>query len=454
MLPQANRDRPFASGPLRVSPRNPRYFEDAEGRIVYLTGSHTWNTLIDSGPEFPLPAFDFAAHLRFLQERNHNFIRLWTMDHFALPDGEHGGQLCYAAPLPWARTGPGEALDGRPKFDLTQYDPAYFQRLRERIIMAGTQGIYVSIMLFEGCEMHNVPASPWRWEGHPFHAGNNVNGLDGDPKRRGVGYSVHSLDVPEITAVQEAYVRHVVDCTNDLDNVLYEIINESAGYSLLWQSHLIAHLHSYEQTKPKQHPVGMTAVWGEPIDDTPTNRYLFESEAEWISPCALPDGYFADPPAADGSKVILVDSDHLEGRTFEGMMPWVWRSFCRGLNPIYMDVDDNDGTKEPFRELPRKALGFARHYAERMDLAKAVPSNALASTQYCLSDGATQFLVFLPEGGTATVDLSRAAGMLNVEWLEAETCRLLPAGQLPGGTPAKLTAPFQGPAVLYLWRGR
>ena len=239
MLPQANRERPFASGPLRVSPRNPRYFEDAEGRIVYLTGSHTWNTLVDSGPEFPLPAFDFRAHLRFLQPRNHNFIRLWTMDHFALPDGEprRTALLRRAAPLGPNRPGrgPRRPAQVRPH----QYDPAYFQRLRERIIMAGEQGIYVSIMLFEGCEMHNIPASPWRWEGHPFHAGNNVNGLDGDPKRRGVGYSVHSLDVPEITAVQEAYVRQVVDCTNDLDNVLYEIINESAGYSLHWQSHLI-----------------------------------------------------------------------------------------------------------------------------------------------------------------------------------------------------------------------
>ena len=199
----------------------------------------------------------------------------------------------------------------------------------------------------------------------------------------------------------------------------------------------------------------MTAVWGEPIDDTPTNRYLFQSEAEWISPCALPDGYFADPPAADGSKVVLVDSDHLEGRTFEGMVGWVWRSFCRGLNPIYMDVDDNDGTKEPFRELPRKTLGFARHYAERLDLA----DGQSPATPWPAPDTASP--TAQPSSWSSSRKAARspsispaAAGLLNVEWLEAGTCRLLPAGQVAGGAPTKLTAPFPGPAVLYLWRGR
>ena len=39
-----------ASGPLRVHPRNPRYFTDDGGRAIYLTGSHTWSNLQDQGP--------------------------------------------------------------------------------------------------------------------------------------------------------------------------------------------------------------------------------------------------------------------------------------------------------------------------------------------------------------------------------------------------------------------
>ena len=66
------------------------------------------------------------------------------------------------------------------------------------------------------------------------------------------------LAVPAVTALQEAYVRHVVDTVNDLDNVLYEISNEAADYSTAWQYHMIRLIHDYERAKPKQHPVGMT----------------------------------------------------------------------------------------------------------------------------------------------------------------------------------------------------
>jgi hypothetical protein len=38
-----------AMGPLRVHPDNPRYFTDGSGRAIYLTGSHTWANLQDTG---------------------------------------------------------------------------------------------------------------------------------------------------------------------------------------------------------------------------------------------------------------------------------------------------------------------------------------------------------------------------------------------------------------------
>ena len=69
-----------ATGPLRVSAKNPRYFCDASGREVLLVGSHTWNSLVDMGRSDPPEAFDFDAYLDFLDRYGHNFIRLWTWD--------------------------------------------------------------------------------------------------------------------------------------------------------------------------------------------------------------------------------------------------------------------------------------------------------------------------------------------------------------------------------------
>jgi hypothetical protein len=66
-----------AAGPLRKSACNPRYFEDGHGDVVYLTGSHTWNSRQDLGKTDPPRAFDFSRCLDWLERQHHNFFRLW-----------------------------------------------------------------------------------------------------------------------------------------------------------------------------------------------------------------------------------------------------------------------------------------------------------------------------------------------------------------------------------------
>ena len=82
-------------------------------------------------------------------------------------------------------------------------------------------------MLFEGWELQFTDA----WKYHPFHGPNNVNGIDADPDGRGLLYN-QLRDDPmgkKVLALQEAYLRKVVDTVNDLDNVLYEVCNEAGA---------------------------------------------------------------------------------------------------------------------------------------------------------------------------------------------------------------------------------
>ncbi len=65
-----------ATGPLHVHPQNPRYFADASGRAIFLTGAHTWANLQDTGVA-PIPTFDWQAYLAMMLSHNHNFMRLW-----------------------------------------------------------------------------------------------------------------------------------------------------------------------------------------------------------------------------------------------------------------------------------------------------------------------------------------------------------------------------------------
>jgi hypothetical protein len=428
-----------ASGPLRVSRTNSRYFEDGDGRVVYLTGSHTWANMKDMGTADPPTPFDFEAYLDQLEAWNHNFIRLWTWELARYTYAE--GAILYAAPFPWERTGPALALDGKPRFDLTRFNDAYFRRLRDRVAAAGNRGLYVSVMLFEG---HGVQQSlpPWCWDGHPFHAANNVNGVDGDPDGDGRGTETHTLAVPAVTAVQEAYVRKVVDVVNDLDNVLYEIVNEAGPYSTEWQYHMIRLVKAYEATQPKQHPVGMTFQYA-----GGSNRALFDSPADWVSP--NPEGGYRDaPPPADGSKAIVSDTDHLWG--IGGNAAWVWKTFLSGMHPIYMDPFDTQG----FRSLPsvRASMGHTLAYARRVGLAHMVPRPDLSSSAYCLAAPGREYLVFVPAGSAVDMRLGDASGAFRVEWCGVDDGATLSSGHVEGGGVASFRGPFAGDAVLYLFR--
>jgi hypothetical protein len=438
-----------AAGPLRVHPQNPRYFTDGSGRAVYLTGAHTWSNLIDIGPQTPPAPFDFDAYLAFLARHHHNFIRLWTWEPANWNASWDRQTVRHAVSmLPYARTGPGNALDGKPKFDLTKYDANYFQRLRSRVQAAQERGIYVSIMLFEGWGMQ---FSPGAWQAHPYHAANNVNGVDGDKDGDGKGLEVHTLANPAVIALQEAYVRKVVDTVNDLDNALYEISNENHPPSTKWQYHIIRFIKDYERGRPKQHPVGMTFQY-----QGGSNQTLLDGPADWISPNpdASPYDYRSNPPPADGKKVVLSDTDHLWG--IGGDRAWVWKSFLRGLNPLFMDPYNGValGPRDDARWDPiRRSLGYTLRYAERMDLAAMTPRADLVSTKYCLAHPAkrgAEYLVYLPEGGGVTVDLRGSEGPLAVEWFDPKTGNTTRGEEVAGGGSRLCTAPFAGDAVLYL----
>lgn len=453
-----------ASGPLRVLKTNPRYFTDDSGRAIYLTGSHTWNNLMEiARPHgLPNPAVDFGAYLDFLKSHHHNFFRLWTWESPAEMDASGTVNYRYS-PMPYQRLGPGTALDGDAKFDLRLFNAAYFDRLRERVIAARDAGMYVSIMLFEGFSLNNKGHDD-PWPGHPFNARNNINGIDGDPSHTGGGLSTHALSIPAITALQEAYLRKVIDEVNDLDNVLYEITNEDEGstQNTAWQVHMIQFIKTYEAGKPFQHPVGMTAQYPKG-----SNAALFASGADWISPNDT-EGYQADPPAADGRKVIINDTDHsfyylaLQKVGLAAQRAWVWKNLTRGNQVLFMDPyldpfpwDMNDrnhpsgGTPDAYWDTLRSAMGDARVYADRMKLADMTPQTALSSTHYCLASPGHEYLVYQPGTGAFTVTLQ--AGAYHYEWFDPVNHTMISTESFMASTGERsFTPPTNGEAVLYL----
>jgi len=435
---------------LARHPANPRYFTDGSGKAVYLTGSHTWDNFHDLAPG----GFDYEGYLAFLGRYNHNFIRMWS-----------GSELVNAKPPIYERTDPGLALDGGPRADLTRFNQAYFDRLRLRVIAARDRGIYVSVMLFRGDNVLNEGRNK-NWPKHHFNAANNINGINGDPDGDNVGLEAHTLQIPAVVALQEAYVRKVIDTLNDLDNVLYEISNEEVGAprnprNIAWQYYWINYIKDYEKSqKAKQHPTMMTTQW--PAEGA--NGVLFASPADAVSP--LRGLYDESPRPADGSKIIIADVDHIWPKAPQ--REWIWKSFLRGLHPILMDWY---GWGEPGwisleeQEAMRRNMGYTLTYASKMNLAAMRPRGDLASSGYCLADPGNAYLAYLPSKrswigsisllnavltNAVSVDLSAASGPFDVEWFNPATGAIIPGRPTTGGTKKSFTPPFSGDAVLYL----
>jgi hypothetical protein len=85
-----------------------------------------------------------------------------------------------------------------------------------------------------------------------------------------------------------------------------------------------------------------------------------------------------------------------------------------------------------------------------MDLINMVPRNDLSSSRYCLADPGREYLIYLPDGGEAVVDLSAASGTFAVEWFNPETGEAISSEAIDGGKIRKLVTPFDGDAVLYI----
>jgi hypothetical protein len=182
-----------------------------------------------------------------------------------------------------------------------------------------------------------------------------------------------------------------------------------------------------------------------------------------MAPGSPPSRWLADPPPADGRKVIITDNDHYSPMSADAL--WAWKSFLRGHHPILMDMgliggvapsDPSAGGPMSYEafEPARWAMGDTRRFAERMDLVETEPRGDLASTGYALAAPGREYLVLHPDGGSFTVTLE--PGTYSAEWFDVESRETTsseptvvgPSGSVSFDPPS----PTAGASVLYLKR--
>ncbi len=72
--------------------------------------------------------------------------------------------------------------------------------MRDRVEAPRERGIYISVMLFNGWEVQFS-----NFDGYPFNAENNINGIDGEPDKDGCDTELQTWPLP----AGVAYRAHV-----------------------------------------------------------------------------------------------------------------------------------------------------------------------------------------------------------------------------------------------------
>jgi len=199
--------------PISLHPQNPHYLFWRDKPTILITSGEHYGAVLNR-------AFDYRRYLDTLQSYGFNLTRTFSgaycekVGNFNIEKNTlapaAGDLLC-----PWARSDQGGYPGGGNKFDLTRWDADYLRRLTDFVREAGRRGIVVEMVLF--CPFYEDSM----WDLSPMNARNNVNGVGTMPRTE-----VCTLKHPDLLAVQDAMVRHVVGALKDFDNLYYEICNE------------------------------------------------------------------------------------------------------------------------------------------------------------------------------------------------------------------------------------
>ncbi len=244
---------------LSLHPGNPHYLQ-FRGKPTILIGSgEHYGAVLNLD-------FDYVRYLDTLAAQGLNQTRTFS-GVYCEPPGAFKIERNTLAPLPgrhiapWARSEQSGRANGGNKFNLQQWDAAYFARLKDYMTQASRRGVVVEMVLF--CPFYKDDM----WLLSPMNAINNINGL-GQVKRE----EVYTMDRHGgLLSIHEALVRKIISELNEFDNLYYEICNEPyfGGVTMEWQQRMIDTIVAAEKELPRQHLISLNIANGSKLVDHP-----------------------------------------------------------------------------------------------------------------------------------------------------------------------------------------
>lgn len=375
--------------PIRLHPENPHYFEFRGKPTVLITSAEHYGAVLNG-------AFDYVKYLDALAKDGLNMTRVFTGVYREVP-GDFGIRFNTLAPQdrdfvsPYAKTSSG-------KYDLAQWNPAYFARLKDFLAQAAKRGIVVEVTLF--CTYYNDRM----WVLSPLHEKNNVNGVGAGVKNT----EVLTLRHASLTEAQTAFARKVVTELKEFDNLYYEIANEPyiAGVTLEWQAHIAKTIAETEAGFASKHLIAQNIANHQQLITKPDARV------------GLFNFHYARPPVTVGMNYHLNKAIGLDETGFDGTLDFVYRiqawDFLLAGGAHYNNLDYSFGVGHEDGLLPvggdqpgggsaelRKQLKILHEFMGRLQFVKMKPDDTAVTSGHpvrVLAEPGRQYAVYLHHG--------------------------------------------------------
>jgi hypothetical protein len=443
------------SGALAILPSNPAYFQAADGTPVILVGDYEGSPTAATGVTTD-PNYDYRLFFDTLKAHGFNLARLWIFygleaewDSETYPDAYHRYNI-----MPYLRTGPGIANDGRLKYDLTKFNPLYFERLAAACAAARERGINLELILIDAW----IFRVPLIWRYHVFNAANNINGVDGDPHHTGQSSDPESgscsLNNTKVLETEKALVAHIIDYVNQFDNIFFEMANEN-WYNLDWELTMSRFVHTYEANKPKQHLV-MPLDLPDHDYDAPSydNNPRVDRSKTWKT-WDLPQLHARLMLARNLKQPLIYDTDGPETRDDPVVRRAFWTAFVSGANLDYLDYSmqpEDGGDERGLRRMElRRMLAILAAFTRQVSPWDMHPQDGLVrSAEAYVLDGPGRAVVYIPRGGEVELNMAAMPGNFHVRWFNPRNGISTESSTVAGGKMNSFTTPDARDWVLWL----
>ena len=430
------------AGRLEVCPQHPYYFRDGERHVVLVGVSDRALFSVWQNEK----GFSWRTYLDDLAGHHLNYVRQDVLSWGSLRASvEYPGQFSRPA-WPFARTGPGTAIDGRPRFDLTKFEQSYFdERLVPFLREAAKRGIYVELTLFEGFRTQR------RFAESLYADANNVNRLGLQPRTL---TSDAALDHLRLLAIQQAYVDKVLAETAPFGHVIYEIANETGGRR--WVAHLIDYIHRHPTHPGRLVSAGEQTTAFDPRrgrnDVVVKHRGgggPYATDRDVASHHAALLGFRVGRPVSHNEYFLFVNRSTDDVNFPRKMM---WADFTAGGHSNLFDFSFWRGTGRtagdgrPSRPPPREILRGGQHLLDflagnKVSFWTMAPHDELATVDgegepcvFTLARPGSEYICYVLGRGRVTVTLRLTEGPFTTRWYDPKHGRFVgPVRHAEGG---------------------